>query len=50
MESVLDLWALSLRDAKARICPLFTQARVVTIPRYDGHGLRPTRPRRVVLC
>ena len=28
MESVLDLWALSLRDAKARIRPLFTQARV----------------------
>ena len=28
MESVLELWALSLRDAKARIRPLFTQARV----------------------
>ena len=22
----------------------------VTIPRYGGHGLRPTRPRRAVLC
>ena len=28
MESVLELWALALRDAKARIRPLFTQARV----------------------
>ena len=28
MEAVLDLWASSLRDAKARIRPLFTQARV----------------------
>jgi len=23
---------------------------LLTIPRYGGHGLRPTRPRRVVLC
>ena len=28
MEAVLELWASSLRDAKARIRPLFTQARV----------------------
>ena len=28
METMLELWASSLRDAKARICPLFTQARV----------------------
>ena len=28
MEAVLDLWASSLRDAKARIRLLFTQARV----------------------
>ena len=23
---------------------------LLTIPRYGGHGLRPTRPRRAVLC
>ena len=28
VETVLELWALSLRDAKARIRPLFTQERV----------------------
>jgi len=28
METMLELWASSLRDVKARICPLFTQARV----------------------
>jgi len=28
METMLELWALSLRDVKARILPLFTQARV----------------------
>ena len=28
METMLELWASSLRDAKARIRPLFTQARV----------------------
>jgi hypothetical protein len=25
IEATLELWASSLRDAKARICPLFTQ-------------------------
>ncbi len=28
METMLELWASALRDAKARIRPLFTQARV----------------------
>ena len=28
METMLELWASSLRDVKARIRPLFTQARV----------------------
>jgi len=28
MEAALELWASSLRDVKARIRPLFTQARV----------------------
>lgn len=28
MEATLELWALSLRDVKARIRPLFTQERV----------------------
>jgi len=28
VETVLELWASSLREAKARIRPLFTQARV----------------------
>jgi len=30
METMLELWASSLRDVKARIRPLFTQARVAT--------------------
>ena len=30
METTLELWASSLRDVKARIRPLFTQARVAT--------------------
>jgi hypothetical protein len=34
VETVLELWALSLRDAKARIRPLFTQERVA-----DSAGL-----------
>lgn len=28
MEATLELWASSLREAKARLCPLFTQQRV----------------------
>ncbi len=28
MEATLELWASSLREAKARLCPLFTQERV----------------------
>ncbi len=28
MEATLELWASSLREAKARLCPLFTQRRV----------------------
>ncbi|TDH60342.1 IS701 family transposase, partial [Dankookia rubra] len=30
IETTLELWALSLRDIKARIRPLFTQDRVAT--------------------
>ena len=30
IETTLELWASSLRDVKARIRPLFTQARVAT--------------------
>ncbi len=28
METTLELWASSLREAKARLCPLFKQERV----------------------
>ena len=31
LEATLALWASSLRDAKTRIRPLFTQARVATL-------------------
>jgi SRSO17 transposase len=39
IETVLELWASSLREAKARIRPLFTQARVAASAGLFLNGL-----------
>lgn len=39
IETTLELWASSLRDAKARIRPLFTQERVAASARLFLDGL-----------
>ena len=49
MEATLELWASSLRDIKARIGPLFTQARVAASAGLFLDGLLgPERPHRAV--
>ncbi len=41
----------SLKRGKARAARLCNRsAGILTIPHFSGHELRPTRPRRVVLC
>ena len=48
METMLELWALSLRDVKARIRPLFTQARVAASAGLFLDGLLgPKSPFRI---
>jgi hypothetical protein len=39
IEATLELWAASLREAKARIPPLFTQARVTASAGLFLNGL-----------
>jgi SRSO17 transposase len=46
METTLELWASSLRDAKARIRPLFTQDRVAQSAGLFLDGLLGTERRK----
>ena len=46
VEATLDLWASSLRDAKARLRPLFTQARVATSAELFLDGLLGPKRRK----
>jgi SRSO17 transposase len=39
VEATLELWAFSLREAKARMRPLFTQERVAASAGYFPDGL-----------
>ena len=45
IEATLELWALSLRDVKARIRPLFTQERVASSAARIPAGNRTTGSR-----
>ncbi len=46
VEDTLTLWASSLRDAKQRICPLFTQERVAASAGQFLDGLLGNEPRK----
>ncbi len=46
IESTLELWASSLRDVKARIRPLFIQARVADFVCLLLNGLRNDERRK----
>jgi SRSO17 transposase len=46
IETTLDLWASSLRDAKARMWPLFTQKRVAVSAAQFLDGLLGSEPRK----
>lgn len=46
VEDTLTLWASSLRDAKQRIRPLFTQERVAAAARQFLDGLLGNEPRK----
>lgn len=46
IEATLELWALSLRDVKARIRPLFTQERVASSASQFLDGLLGNEPRK----
>jgi hypothetical protein len=46
VEDALTLWALSLRDAKQRIRPLFTQERVAASAAQFLDGLLGNEPRK----
>jgi SRSO17 transposase len=46
IETTLELWASSLRDVKARIRPLFTQARVAASAGFFLDGLLGSEPRK----
>ena len=46
VETTLELWASSLRDVKARICPLFRQKRVATSAGQFLDGLLGNDPRK----
>jgi SRSO17 transposase len=46
IETTLDLWASSLRDAKARMRPLFTQKRVAVSAAQFLDGLLGSEPRK----
>ena len=46
IETTLEAWALSLRDVKARIRPLFTQERVASSASQFLDGLLGNEPRK----
>jgi SRSO17 transposase len=46
IETTLELWALSLRDVKARMRPLFTQERVAASASLFLDGLLGSEPRK----
>ena len=46
IETTLELWALSLRDVKARMRPLFTQQRVAASASLFLDGLLGSEPRK----
>jgi SRSO17 transposase len=46
IETTLELWALSLRDVKARMRPLFTQTRVAASAASFLDGLLGPEPRK----